>query len=222
MALLTRAGASSGKGMGISVTVNDAEIRAHLRALGTKGRLIVMKALNRAIRRANTQAKRSISRKRNIKQSLAKRSIKMHRATKTRLEAMLEARGGSIPLADVKGAKTQTKRGVKANPGTGRRLFEGAFLAKRKGGGIGVFERVFPDQRSRAFYLKRVGAGGRVYYSEFPIREIKIPSIPSTMVQKDIMVAIDKVARPEYRKEVRRLLILEQKKAKRAGGGRGR
>lgn len=204
---------TSARGTAVQITVDHTAIRAHLAALSRgKAERIIVRALNFAIARANTVAKRRVAKERNLKVGTAAKGIKMHRAKPGRLMAELRATGAPIPLIETKGAKTQTKRGVKANPGSGRRLFEGAFLARGRTGRLGVYERVFRTQRERAKYLARE-KDGRVYYSEFPIREIRLPSIPVTMIQAKIVDALDEVARPAYLREVRRLLELEHRRA---------
>lgn len=166
----------------------------------------VYRGLNRAIRQARTFGSREVAEARNIKVGRAKEDMRVKLANPSQMEAAVIASGQPIPVMEVKGAKTQTKAGVKATIAKGNRhLFKGAFIAKMASGHVGVFKRAGKKRRMRK--------GNYIGQSKQPIVEQVLPSVPATMVQEGTERKMRAKAIPVYEKELIRLLDLEMKKA---------
>ena len=181
--------------MPIVLKIDDRAMRKFVRTMPQAGKRSQARALNKAITQTRTKAAREVAEKRNILVGRAKREMRIQRATFTRPEAALIARGEPIPVIDVKGAKRQTKRGVTAKiDGKGKpHLFEGAFIAVMPSGHKGVFKR------------KRD--------SSLPILELKLPSIAATMVNEGVEAKLRAFAIPAYEAELIRLINFEMTKA---------
>jgi hypothetical protein len=189
--------------------IDDRNMRRFIRQMPAAGKRSTARSLNKAIGQARTLAAREVSDKRNIKISRAKEQMRLHKANTTKPEAAIIARGKPIPVIDVKGSKRQTKAGVKVKlTARGKaHLFEGAFLAKMASGHVGVFRR--------GGNLKRVSRGNSKGTSRgnLPIMEMTIPSVPATMVQKDIDRKLRTTSERIFLAEQARLLAIEMKKA---------
>jgi hypothetical protein len=181
--------------MPVILKIDDRAMRKFIGAMPKAGARSQSRALNKAITQTRTRAAREVADKRNILIGRAKREMRIQRATFTRPEAAIIARGEPIPVIDVKGAKRQTKRGVTAKiEGKGKpHLFEGAFIAVMPSGHKGVFKRS-GDKR-------------------LPIKEEKLPSIASTMVQDEVDIKLRAFAAPVYEAELVRLLNFEMTKS---------
>lgn len=194
-----------------AIEVNDQVMRAHATHLSRRGvERAIRRALNKCLNKAFTQAKREIAKKRNIKAKDVAADLRKVKATSTNAVAGIRARGRSIPATALKGAVTQTKKGVKLNAGRGRRLEPGAFIATMPNGKVGVFERT----RNKGFGSKRVkkGEGADAYWSELPIQEIRFPSVAATLVQKDVQALIQETVNRAWQVEIARAIRLEEKK----------
>jgi hypothetical protein len=183
--------------MPVILKIDDRNMRKFIRTMPQASARSQARALNKAITQTRTKAAREVAEKRNILVGRAKREMRIQRATFTRPEAAIIARGDPIPVMDVKGAKRQTKRGVVAKiegKGKGKpHLFEGAFIAVMPSGHKGVFKR----------------RGNK----RLPIIEEKLPSIASTMIQDEVDIKLRAFAAPIYEAELVRLLNFEMTKS---------
>lgn len=197
-------------GSGVRVTVDDEEITKHLALLrGGVIRRTLAKALNYAAARAMTQAKRLIAEKRNIKVSEAGAALKLDRAATNRLYAQINATGKPIPLSKVLGSKKQTQKGVIVSPSKGRKTtILGAFIARMASGHVGIFIRA--KSKTRRVTREK---GDRTYTSELPIIQMTSPSVPATLVSDEVLPTLAKDADANFEKELRRLLIVEERGA---------
>lgn len=181
--------------MVMKLRIDDRSMRRFVKTMPAASKRSVARSLNKAITQTRTLAAREVSSKRNILVGRAKREMRLVKASPARPSAAIVASGSPISIMDVKGAKRQTKAGVKAkiDAGAAPHLFKGAFIAIMKSGHVGVFRRA----RDRSL----------------PIKEIKLPSVSATMVQENIEDRLRLYAVPIYEKELIRLLNLEMTKA---------
>jgi hypothetical protein len=149
--------------------------------MGQKAPIAVMRALNRTIASANTQAVRAISADLGgIKQSHIRDGILVVRATPGKLEASLNVTGKRLPLIDFKAKQTAT--GVAYQLPTGRDFVPHAFIATMRSGHRGVFLR-----RGR----KRL-----------PIAELRGPSLPRVFTRERILAAVRASTKSEFSKNL--------------------
>ena len=181
--------------MPILLKIDDRQMRRFVNKMPKAGKRSIARSLNKAITQTRTRAAREISAKRNILVGRAKKDMRIQRASPDRPVAAIHASGKPIPVIAVKGVKRQTPLGVKAKIEAKKKphLFKGAFIATMASGHTGVFERIGKKR------LK--------------IRELKLPSVASTMVQKATEKRLREYAIPVYEKELIRLLNMEMKKA---------
>lgn len=155
----------------------------------------VTRALNAAIRKAQSEAVKGVAREIGIKQKTARGATKLRLANRRRLAADVTARGRRIPLVEMGGR--QTRQGVTYKSRGKRQLIKGAFIAKMKSGHVGAFKRRYYGQNSK----------------RLPIDEKLGPSIPLLFVQDHIAEAMDKAARQVWGKELARQVNLARREA---------
>jgi hypothetical protein len=171
--------------LNVSADIRRAE--QALRGLKNGTSTVVVRSMNRAIRKAQTVAVKSMAqalpalRQRTIRQATA---LKL--ARRNDWVAATSAKGGRIPIMDLQARQTQ--RGVTYRAQGGRRLIPGAFIARMSSGHAGVFKRK-----------------GR---SRLPIQELYGPSIPRVFVQRYVLDATDAAARDEWARESARQINL--------------
>lgn len=181
---------------GITIEHTFDELEQQLRQFGEVGvRRANYRAMNRGLAKGKTIATRLISDKRNLVQKIVRPNIRLVKATPGRLSGSINAKGAMIPLYKSKGAKTQTKLGVKVSPEKGRRvLVKGAFIAQMANGKVGIFKRVDGVPR-------------------LPIRELTQPSIAHTMIRDDISDKIIEAYNKQWEIDIERQLNNEITKA---------
>lgn len=169
------------------------------------------RALNLAIRRAESAAVKAIAADIGIKQKSVRASLRRRLAHYTRLTAELTARGARVPLIDL-GAK-QTKNGVTYRSGRGRKLAAGAFIATMASGHKGVFKRRYHSQKSQKSkgYWGDTYRGRKRYFSRLPIDELHGPSIPRVFIKDRTTKALHAVAVETFDREFKRQLDLLRK-----------
>lgn len=195
---------------GLTFDVDRNDISLHIDASVRQGMgRPISRAMNRSMSRTMTQAKREIAEARNLRVGYVGKELRVKRATTRSLEAHIFARGKSIPLTALATKPVQLKAGVRAKVEKrgSPHLFKGAFLAKMPNGKVGVFERKGKTARRRP---KRKGKGG-VYRTDLPIKEIRLPSIPSTLVNDDVISRLRPFTFAEFEKELLRQLDLQAK-----------
>jgi hypothetical protein len=158
-----------------------------------------VRALNRTIATANTEARRAIAEDTSLPQNVIAKSLAIRRATFDRPEAVLEATGRRIPLYEF-----TRQRKLRGRP-TGRGAIPGAFIARMKSGHIGIFRRVGKSRSRRGLPSPAPG---------LPITELFGPSLPRVFTNEKIMGALISNAKDNllknYRHEVQ---FLERKRA---------
>ena len=168
--------------MGIVVNVksNANSVAMELRAAGVEMReRAVVSALNKTVQQARTAASREIrAAGYNVKASEIKKALRMARASSGRLFASLIASGRPIPLMAF-GARG-TRKGVSVNVLNGRKVLDGAFIAKMRNGKTGVFVREGARQ-------KRTKANK---WADLPIKHLFGPSIPAAMANAKVQAAL--------------------------------
>lgn len=163
------------------------------------------RALNLVLRKMNTAMVRSISKEMGVQQKKVRQRIAKHKATRTKQVATLRLKGRAFNLIEFKAR--QVKRGVKASPWGGRRLFPHAFIATMPQGGTIVVIR-----------QKR---GGRLV-PRMPIRAMLGPGVAKTAAAEEMQARREDVVREVYRPELDRQLqlLVQQKLKRRARRGR--
>lgn len=143
------------------------------------------RAINKAITKTRTEARRDVAKQMNIPQKRIKDSFSLKKASPTQLIATLFGRGNPIKLIYFNGTR-QFKKGVKSAAYGVKRLYEGTFIATVGAGHKGVFRRKGDDR--------------------LPIKELYGPSVPKAMSEQTIQDKMDKVAKPTFLKEFKRQL----------------
>lgn len=152
----------------IDTTFDDREVRKMLKDLGRKMPRVAAKTLNKGAVSVRSVAVKEIAGATGIKQKAIRTNTYIQRATRSRLVSAVVAKGKAIPL--IHSGARQTKKGVTAKTGRGRRLYKSAFITTMPSGHKGVFRR-----KSR----KRL-----------PIREMYGPSVPTAFVWRSIDAAM--------------------------------
>jgi len=147
-----------------------ADVRDVTRMLNKVERKVVPQAastaLNKTARQVNTKISRHISATSGIKVGEVKKRIQLLKASKNRLASSLWARGGRVPIDQLKGAR-QTKTGVRYNRGDGRKSTRRhAFM-----------------HNGKAFRRKSLGGGKLV--ARLPIERQKGPSVPLEFIRNE-------------------------------------
>lgn len=161
-------------------------------------RTAAMRAINRAMQAAKTEAIRKAGEQYTIKQSQVREKIRTSQARKDALVARVTSRGYALRLTDyqVKPGKPQPKKRpevmVNVLRSTGFRPVKGAFVAKGKASGrLGVFIR-----QSKA---------------RLPISQLYGPSIPQILGAKRVSDAIEfraqQMLNQRFEHEINRLLM---------------
>lgn len=147
----------------------------------------VVRAMNRAIRKAQGVAVKSMAAELPaLRQRTIRNATALKLARRTDWVAATSAKGGRIPIMDLQARQTQ--RGVSYRAKGGRRLIPGAFIGRMPSGHAGVFRRK-----------------GR---KRLPIQELYGPSLPRVFVQRHVMSATDTAARAEWQREFARQINL--------------
>ena len=147
-----------------------------------------VRALNRTIMTAQTEARRAIAQDTSLPQNVVGKSLAVQRATFGRPEATLAATGRRIPLYDF-----TRQRKLKGRP-TGRGAIPGGFIARMKSGHVGIFKRV-GKARSRKGLPSPSPA--------LPITELFGPSLPFVFTNQKIMSALLTNAKANLEKNYR-------------------
>jgi hypothetical protein len=152
-----------------------------------------MRALNRSMATARTQAVREVAKELGIAQAPIRERIVQDRATLKRLETTLRFTGKRLRLIDL-GAK-QTATGVTYRGHGGRALVRGAFLATMQSGHTGVFKRKLPTLSRK----------GRPRSSPaLPIRELYGLSVPFVATKQHILESTLRAATEAFAKNSER------------------
>jgi hypothetical protein len=164
----------------------------------------IARALNRTATSVRAGTGREIRKVYNIKQGSVRAQIKITRATRNELEARVTASGRPIPLIEF-GAR-QTKRGVtvKVKRRGGRKLIPGAFVATVGAGHRGVFIRAQSGTRTKRDQAERKRVAPK--YSDLPIAELLTLSIPKAFTNREVLAALERVARVRFPVEFEREL----------------
>lgn len=127
--------------MNVVLRFRDAEVNRAFDVLGDKALPAVARALNRSAVSIRTLMQRNVAEDTDLPSRTVGKQLKIEEArpTRDRLRARISISGSRIPLAEFKAR--QTRRGVTANVGSGRKLYPHTFLATMKSGHEGVFGR---------------------------------------------------------------------------------
>lgn len=165
------------------------EVQRALRGMGQGTDRVIVRAINRGIRTANTASVRGVSKELGVRQKRVRDMMAQRFARSGSYRAFIEPQDGRrLPLSEL--AARQTQRGVsfRGRPGQGRQTVPGAFLATMKSGYHGVFKRT----------------GKR----RLPIAELFGPSVPFVFLRDHVIAATDKAAREDVVREAYRQLDL--------------
>lgn len=150
-----------------------------------------IRALNRAIDKAQTEANKAIRERYNLKARAVRQAFSKMRAHKNQsfYTAELRVRGSNIPLiefaAQWAGVKTPVGASVKVLRGGPRKRIRGAFIAQMNSGYRGVFERSGRMGRQKNPRLERIA-------------ELVGISIPRSFASKVVRQATDQAARDMF------------------------
>ena len=127
--------------MHVTHRFNDAQVQRAFKVLGARALSAVSRALNRSAVTTKTVMQRNVADDTKLPSRTVAKQLRIEEARPSpeRLRARIIITGARIPLADFKAR--QTRRGVTADVGTGRKLYPSTFLAKMKSGHEGVFGR---------------------------------------------------------------------------------
>jgi hypothetical protein len=149
-------------------------------------------AINRAIRAANTQAARNISRESGIKpQRKVRERLRIIKASWTRLQAAVVARGRAINLVEfVTPSKKRVgafrnKPGVVAKAWGQKKTYPGTFVGRG-------------SNSSKPLVFVRKSA------QRLPVRAVHGPSVPAEFQQRKVQEAMDDAALRTFRREFMR------------------
>jgi len=151
------------------------------------------RALNKAGTQTRTEASKGIRKDRNLKAGLIKKQMRLRKASRSRLRAVIVATGKVISLREY-GAKA-TRKGVtvKVSKSKGRQLVPGAFF----------------------------GPGGHVFRREgkkrLPIRKLWGPSLPSAFIKDAVVSAMRSKVGKVYPRLLKHEVEREIAKAARRG-----
>jgi hypothetical protein len=134
----------------VSIKVNEAQqkrLKKTLEAWPKKGRSVIYRSVNVALRKGRTRIIKELRQNLNLKAAdIKNRNVKDHRANKSSLSGKLEIIGKRIPLIRFNRTSKpkQMKAGVKAkiSRDQGRKLYKSAFIAKMRSGHVGIMTRV--------------------------------------------------------------------------------
>ena len=154
------------------------------------------RALNKAIVKVKTEAKRDLSQRMGIAAKKVSQSFRVIKANVSNLKAYINARGAHIQLIYFKRTR-QLKKGVKSQAWGKDKLYRGTFIAKMNSGHKGVFTRLF----------RKSIAGEPI---NLPIKELYGPSVPKEMNEKIVIKKMRTVGRitfwNEFKRQLRRVL----------------
>lgn len=175
----------------------------------SKVALASMRAMNRAIDMAKTEAKRQIRERYVIKATRVDKHLKAGKASKNRLEATLRARVAQTPIYDM-GNPRKNQKGVSASIIDGKRkTIKHAFITKLKSKHKGVFARSNEGDKSKVrfdFRKKRINNKG----NDTPIQEVKTVSVAQATLNDMVMKVIETKTTKDYEKrmlhELKRLI----------------
>lgn len=147
---------------------------------------VMVRAINKMADQVKVAASRAV-RDAGYKLAAAdiKRQIKINYANRSRLRAEIVARGRPIPLYQY-GAR-QVGSGVSVSVKSGRKVIQGAFIAKMPSGHVGVFVRE-PNAKHR-----KVTTGAKPSWHALPIRELFGPSIPDAVGNQAVQDALQQL-----------------------------
>lgn len=161
------------------------DVREVAKMLNTTERKVVPQAastaLNKTARQVNTQIARHISASSGIKTGEVKKRIQLLKASKNRLASSLWARGGRIPIDQLKGAR-QNKTGVRYNRGDGRKSTRRhAFMVNGKA-------------------FRRKSLGGGKFVPRLPIERQRGPSVPREFIRNESERLMQATAGPAWQR----------------------
>jgi hypothetical protein len=199
--------------LNVSVRSNLLQVAAQFDRIADNSlNLAAMRALNRAATTVRKEASSEIRKVYNLTAAVAKAQMKITRATKYSLEAVVTAKGKPIGLIDFSARQTARGVTVKVRRDSGRKLIPHAFVAAGRGGGEQVFLRVVPgtEKTTRLYREKRVRRKG----SDLPIVALKSVSVARALVSKAVFAALKRVAQSEFVKNFNSEMKYELSKLK--------
>jgi hypothetical protein len=192
--------------MRVDISSNISRVRLEVKAIADDVQSkATVRALNRAGRAVITEAPREVAKAYNVKIGTIKRQMKLQPAQRGRLTAVVRIYGKRIPLSEF--SARQTPRGVTVSIRRNRKLIRGAFLRTMRSGHRGVFVRA---QNSRGIaggdIPFRRGKGSRIApkgQNDLPIAQLFTLSVPTMVLDKQILAATKKVAVAVFEKNFR-------------------
>lgn len=183
----------------ISVDISPDEkqlqfLRDTLGRFPEKVKKAMVRAINRSVEGARTDAVKKVCEEYAIKPSDVRKTIVIARASSSKMEAQIISTGRPIPLikfnvkpkkAPAKGTKVVKRKAVIAGVKFGNaEEIPNSFIAQMKSGHVGVFSRANNAPR-------------------LPIEQKYGPSVPQMIGNKDVIDFIEKRARERLDKELR-------------------
>ncbi len=185
----------------ISSDIQD--LAKQLKSISSSGhKRATARAMNKAAGKAQTQVKRAIAIKRNLKIGTVGEGLSLNRAIPDNLHTAIISRGAMIPLYSVVGTKTQKALGVAVAAEKGkRRVRPESFIATMPSGHTGIF--------------KREKEGGSIRVGRLGIQEMVLPSIAHTLQDPTIINIGISTFQAAFSADFQKQLSNEIRKAKR-------
>lgn len=144
------------------------------------------RALNKTAGQAKTQAGREISTRYNMSSRVAGRQIRVTRATKTSLTAIVRPSGRKLPVMAFQARQTAAGVRVQIKRGSPK-VIAHAFIARTRSGHIGVF--------ARGRY-----SGGRFVHQKprLPITELFTVGVPQAFGSRLVIEALQRKVREKF------------------------
>lgn len=163
--------------MKMTVETNIKDMIGSLNALaGGIEQKATVRAMNRVIDMARTEAVRKIREKYSFPATLVRSTLITYKASPQRIEAVVRGRGRRTRLIDMQAR--QTRQGVTVRIGKTRKLIRHAFIATMKSGHTGVYIRTTKKR--------------------LPIKELYTISIPEGFASKTVMDALTEKVRDVF------------------------
>jgi hypothetical protein len=163
----------------IDVRDNLKGVALRYQRLGTDVRdKALVRALNRTATTVRAEASREIRKQYNLKSRVVKDQIRITRANRATLTAVIQASGRPIPLIEFDARWNRRMKGASVRVKHERKVVRGAFIATMPGGHRGVFVRK-GDRR-------------------LPIRQLFSISLPTAFTQKQVTAAIVAAAQARF------------------------
>lgn len=179
--------------MQITAESNLLQLKKEMNRLGGRSSVVLGRSMSKALGKANTQAKRIIADKRNLKVGYVGQRLKVYKSNGRNMVVGIRSRSRPIPLIKVKSKPRQNRKGVRIRTQRGRStLLRSSFIATMPTGHTGIYRRT----------------GRKTSSGKSQIVEHYVPSVAATLVDDQVVEVVNKTFRrsfiPAYRHQMHR------------------